>query len=57
MEAPGTNAESVAAEANTTHTLKPPQKKWQGLCDVVEQFNEQIKQMQEYMQSSCSLAP
>ena len=54
-------AESGAAEANTTQTSKPPKKKSgkagkpkkkPRLCDVVEQSNEQMKQMQDYIQSS-----
>ena len=56
-----TNTESSAAEVNTTQTSKPPKRKsgkackpkkkpW--LCDVVEQSNEQRKQMQDYMQSN-----
>ena len=56
-----TNKESSAAEANTTQTSKPPKKKSgkagkpkkkPRLCDVVEQSNEQMKQMQDYIQSS-----
>lgn len=56
-----TNAEPSAAEANATQTSKPPKKKSgrsggpkkkPRLCDVVEQSNEQMKQMQEYMQGS-----
>jgi len=58
-----TNTESSAAEVNTsqTQTSKPPKrksgkdgkpKKKPRLCDVVEQSNEQMKQMQDYMQSN-----
>ena len=56
-----TNKESSAAEANTTQTSKPPKKKSgkagkpkkkPRLCDVLEQSNEQMKQMQDYIQSS-----
>ena len=54
-----TNTESSAAE--TTQTSNPPKrksgkdgkpKKKPRLCDVVEQSNEQMKQMQGYMQSN-----
>ena len=47
-----TNAESSAAEANATQTSKPKKKKSGKnpcLCDVVEQSNQQMKQMQEYI--------
>ena len=56
-----TNTKSSAAEVNTTQTSKPPKrksgkdgkpKKKPRLCDVVEQCNEQMKQMQDYMQSN-----
>lgn len=55
------NTESSAAQVNTTQTSKPPKrksgkdgkpKKKPRLCDVVEQSNEQMKQMQDYMQSN-----
>ena len=55
-----TNTESSVAEVNTTQTSKPPKrksgkdgkpKKKPRLCDV-EQSNEQMKQMQDYMQSN-----
>lgn len=61
-DATESNKDSPAAEANTTQKSKPPAKKKSGraggpkkkprLCDVVEQSNEQMKQMQDYMQNS-----
>lgn len=55
------NTESSAAEVNTTQRSKSPKrksaktgkpKKKPRLCDVVEQSNEQMKELKDYMQSN-----
>lgn len=60
-ESSAVETESHAVEADSTQTSKAPKrksgksggaKKKPCLCDVVEQSNEQMKQMQEYMQGS-----
>lgn len=55
------NTESSVAEVNTTQRSKSPKrksaktgkpKKKPRLCDVVEQSNEQMKELKDYMQSN-----